>query len=332
MSKAKRIKELKQRFVDSLNQVAEMVGMSPIEVTRDDYIRVSVDTDINSRLNKEELVEVGGFSKVKKELIEDESKRVPKILVLDIETFPMEVYTFSPYPSFIANNQVIKNTTLASYAAKFIGDDKIFYNDVRGQKDIRDDSKLVEELKELINQTDFVLYFNGNKFDGPKINYRTLVNRIIKAKTVQEIDPLRIAKKHLGFDSKKLEHLTDMLCTKYKKLKHKNFPGFDLWKECLKDNHKAWNEMELYNKNDILSLEEVYVDHLAPYDDMVPNFSSFNDSPIFRCNCGNSSFTQVGYHITKKSKFEKFQCTKCGKTHRSSKNLHNKEKRDSLLV
>jgi hypothetical protein len=325
------LKELKQRFEDTIKVVAEKVGMSIDEVSRDIYTRVSVDTDVEGRLNKEELVEIGGFAKNKDELAKTENQ-LPKILCLDIETFPMEVYTFNQYPKFIANNQVIQNTTLASYAAKFVGEDVIYYNDVRGQKNLRNDIKLVKELKELINKADFILYFNGIRFDGPKISYRTLANKVIRAKAVQEIDPLRIAKKHLGFDSRKLEHLTDMLCVKYKKLKHSKFPGFDLWKECLKDNPESWAEMEDYNRNDILSLEELYVDHIAPFDDMVPNYASFNDSLIFKCNCGNDKFTPAGYHITKKSKFEKFQCTKCGKTHRSSRNLHSKAKKESLLV
>lgn len=332
MSKAKRIKELKERFNSTVKEVADRTGLLVSEVTRDLYVRVTVDTDIKGRLNKEELVEIGGFAKNKEELVESETPKLPKILIIDIETFPMEGYFFNQFPKYIANNQVTQNTTMASYAAKFLGEDVIYYNDVRGQKNIRDDSKLVKEVKELINKADFVLYFNGCRFDGPKISYRTLANRIIRAKATQEIDPLRIAKKHLGFDSNKLEHLTEMLCVKYKKLKHSKFPGFDLWKECLKDNPEAWEEMELYNRNDILSLEEVYVDHLAPFDDMVPNFASFHDTPIFHCNCGNDKFTPAGYHITKKSKFEKFQCTKCGKTHRSSKNLHSKVKRESLLV
>lgn len=332
MSKAKKLKDLRERFETTLKEVAGKVGMSLSEVTRDIYVRVSVDTDLKERLNKEELVEIGGFAKSKELLIESEEPKLPKILCLDIETFPMEGFFFNQYPKYIPNSQITQNTTLASYAAKFVGEDVVYYNDVRKQKNIRDDSKLVKELKDLINKSDFVLYFNGNRFDGPKISYRTLVNRMIRAKSTQEIDPLRIARKHLGFDSNKLEHLTDMLNVKYKKLKHSKFPGIELWKQCMADNQEAWKEMELYNRNDILSLEELYVDHLAPFDDMVPNFSSFNDSLVFKCNCGNDTFKPAGYHITKKSKFEKFQCTKCGKTHRSSQNLHSKEKRQSLLV
>lgn len=332
MSKAKKLKELKQRFVESLNQVAEILGMSPLEVTRDDYIRVSVDTGIDSRLNKEELVEIGGFAKVKKELIQDESNRLPRILVLDIETSNIIAKVWGLFNQNIGLNQVIKHSSIFSYAAKFIGEDIIYYDDTFYQKDRRNDKRIVKQLVELINQADFTLTHNGIKFDLPRIRARAEINELPAVKITQDIDTLKIAKKFLGFDSNKLEHLTHMLCKKHKKLIKKKFSGQELWNEFEAGNEEARNEMEKYNKIDVLSLEELYVDHLAKYDLMNPNFSSFNDSPIFKCNCGNDTFRHAGYHITKKSKFEKVRCTKCGKTHRSSKNLHNKEKRDSLLV
>lgn len=332
MSKAKRIKELKSRFVDSINQVADLLGISACEVTRDEYTRVTVDLGIEGKLNKEELVEVGGFAKIKEELIQDESKKLPKILVLDIETSNIIAKVWGLWNNNVALNQVIKHSSIFSYAAKFIGDDKIYYNDTFNQKDKRDDKKIVNEIIQLINESDFVLGHNSTKFDLPRIRARQLINKLESMKLVQEIDTLKIAKKFLGFDSNKLEHLTHMLCTKHKKLIKKEFHGQELWNEFENGNESAQKNMKDYNILDILSLEELYVDHISQYDYMTPNFSSFNDSPIFRCNCGNDSFKPAGFHITKKSKFEKFRCTKCGKTHRSSQNLHSKEKRSTLLV
>lgn len=52
--------------------------------------------------------------------------------------------------------------------------------------------------------------------------------------------------------------MTDKFCKKYKKLKHKKFPGHELWKECLKGNKEAWNEMRKYNIHDVLATEELY--------------------------------------------------------------------------
>ena len=89
--------------------------------------------------------------------------------------------------------------------------------------------------------------------------------------------------------------------------------------------------MEEYNKHDVLSLEELYVDHLMKWDDTL-NFASFTEELKFRCNCGCDTFTQKGFVRTKKSKFERFICDNCGKEHRNSKNLFNKEQRAELKV
>ena len=332
MSKAQRLKDLKDRFVYTMKEVASTIGTVPSSLTRDEYVRVSVDIDVVDRLNKEELVEIGGFSNAKTELIHDESKIIPKILVLDIETSNIIAKVWGLWNQNVGLNQVVKHSSIFSYSAKFIGDDKIFYDDTFFQKDRRDDKRIVTQLVELINQSDFILAHNGVKFDMTRIRARATVHGLPAVKEVHEIDTLKIAKKKLGFDSNKLEHLTHMLCTKHKKLVDKKFHGQALWNEFEAGNELAQIEMKEYNQLDILSLEELYVDHLAKYDYMTPNFSSFNSSELFRCNCGNDSFVPAGFHLTKKSKFAKFRCSSCGKTHRSSENLHSKEKRKSLLV
>lgn len=61
MSKASVLKELKLRFTDTVNTVADHLNKKPCDLTRDEYVRVSVDYDLSDRLNKEELVQLGGF-------------------------------------------------------------------------------------------------------------------------------------------------------------------------------------------------------------------------------------------------------------------------------
>ena len=83
------------------------------------------------------------------------------------------------------------------------------------------------------------------------------------------ITTLIIAKSTFGFTSNKLEYMTDALCSDTKKSKHSKFPGFELWKECLNGNMEAWEEMEAYNKDDVISLEELYK-KLSPWSDRLP--------------------------------------------------------------
>jgi hypothetical protein len=124
--------------------------------------------------------------------------------------------------------------------------------------------------------------------------------------------------------------MTDKLCKKYKKLKHAKFPGQELWTQCLKGNIDAWNEMEKYNKHDVLSLEELY--HvLAPWDNSV-NFDVYNGDGS--CKCGGEVFKKSGYHFTNVSKFQKWKCADCGFEHRDTENLIDKHqrKRNSRII
>lgn len=260
-------------------------------------------------------------------------KTGPKVLILDIETLPMEVYAWSMWNQNFGLEQVIKHTTILSWSAKWLGapEDTVMYQDVRHEEDIRNDKNILEPLRSLLEEADCLITQNGVRFDIPKINYRLAFHKFKPYAKPKDIDTLKIAKSVFGFDSNKLAHLTDMFCTKYVKSGHTKFPGFTLWKECLKGNLEAFKEMEHYNKIDVLSLEELYMDHLMPWDDTV-NFAAWSDEYKFRCNCGNDEFVKVKPKITKKSKFEQVACTDCGKIHRSSSNQFSKERRAELKV
>jgi uncharacterized protein YprB with RNaseH-like and TPR domain len=259
------------------------------------------------------------------------SKLAPKILILDIETAPLEVYTWGLFDQNIGLEMVKQHTTVLSWSAKWHGDDKVMYRDLRNADDVRDDKELVSIIRELLDEADIIITQNGKKFDAKKLNARFVKHGLKPPSSYKHIDTLQIAKSKFGFDSNKLAHMTAELCTKHKKLSHGKFPGFQLWKECLAGNQEAWKEMQEYNQVDVLSLEELYFDHFAAWDNTV-NFAVYSDEFKFRCNCGNDELVHKGYHITKRAKYKRFICTDCGKEHRDSENLFSAEKRKELKV
>lgn len=257
-----------------------------------------------------------------------------KVLILDIETLPMEAYVWGMWNQNPGLEMIKQHTTILSWAAKWLGapEDTVMYRDQRHAKDIRDDKEILIPLRALLEEAEAVITQNGVRFDLPKINYRFAVNKIKPYPEPKNIDTLKIAKSVFGFDSNKLQHLTDLFCVKYKKLDHKKYPGFSMWKACMQGKLDAYKELEQYNKYDILSLEELYVDHLLPWDTSSINFAAFGEDYTFRCNCGNDKFKDTKPFVTKKSKFARFVCTSCGKVHRDSTNLFSKERRASLKV
>lgn len=260
-------------------------------------------------------------------------KTGPKILLLDIETAPMAAYTWGMFNQNFGLDQIILHSSILSWSAKWLGapEHTIMYQDVRNEDDIRNDKNILYQLWSLLDEADCVITQNGVKFDIPKINSRLAVHKFKSYSSFKNIDTLRIAKSVFGFDSNKLAHLTDLFCTKYKKLDHSEYPGFSLWKACLEGDIKAFQVMERYNKYDVMSLEELYIEHLMPWDNSV-NFAAWSDEYKFRCNCGNDEFKKSGFHVTKRAKYQKHRCTKCGKEHRDSTNLFSKERRTELKV
>ena len=254
----------------------------------------------------------------------------PKVLVLDIETSPIISYTWGLWDQNVGLNQIIEDWHVLSWAAKWLDEKKVMYEDQRHSENIRDDKKLLKGIWKLLNECDVVITQNGIKFDIKKLNARFVINGFQPPSGFQHIDTLKIAKKHFGFTSNKLEYMTSKLCDKNKKSSHKKFPGFELWKGCIAGNKKAWKEMEKYNKLDVTSLEELYY-KLIPWDNRL-NFNLFHNSEEIECSCGSTEFQRNGFHFTAVSKFQRYRCKSCGAENRGRKNLFKKDKRASLRV
>lgn len=318
---SKKLKMIKQRFIDTMNRVSDMTGIEPQDLRRDDYVRASVDADIEGRLNKEELNLIGGFKEAKK--LYFNTKNGPKILLFDIETTPLKVYTWGLWDQTIGLNQVLEETTVLSWSAKWLGDHKIMYEDVCGQKDIRDDKKIVKKLRDLLNEADIVVGHNSDSFDVKVINTRIIQNGLKPPSSYKRMDTKKLAKKHFRFMSNKLEYLTDSLCTKFKKSSHAKFPGFSMWDECLKGNKEAFKEMKEYNIADVTSLEELFLNLLPWESSTVFNAYKDNDS----CSCGSTDFKNNGFVYTVVGKYQRYSCKKCGAESRGTENLNGSKKR-----
>lgn len=255
-----------------------------------------------------------------------------KVLLLDIETAPMLGYIWTLWEQTLALNQLYKDWHILSWAAKWLDDppSKIMYADQRKSKDITDDKNILIKIWKLLDEADVVITQNGKAFDQKKLNARFIQNGMQPPSSFKHIDTKIIAKRHFAFTSNRLEYMTDKLCVKYKKLKHKKFPGFEMWLECLAGNQLAWKEMEKYNKHDVLSLEELYL-KLAPWDNTI-NFNLYTESLEHTCSCGSKKFKCYGFAYTASGKFQRYKCLKCGSESRGKVNLLSKEKRDSIKL
>ena len=258
---------------------------------------------------------------VKKKIQKKKTLSKPKVLIYDIETAPILGYVWGLWDNNVGLNQINTDWYILSWSAKWLDDpaSKVMYKDSRGRANVEDDSHLLKDMWDLLNEADIVITQNGKKFDQKKLNARFILNGYEPTSSYKHIDTLQIAKKHFGFTSNKLAYMSDKLCVKYKKLQHGKFPGFEMWRECLADNQEAWKEMEKYNRYDVLSLEELYK-KLIPWDNSI-NFNLYHDSDDIVCKCGSTDFMKNGFYRTASGKFQKFRCKGCGAETRDKVNL-----------
>lgn len=231
-----------------------------------------------------------------------------KILFLDIETSPNLGWTWGKYEQDVIEFE--QEWHMLSFSAKWLGSNKtVVYAlpDFPGYaKNKRDDKQLVSKLWELINEADVVIAHNGDKFDIRKINSRFIVNGLLPPAPYKTVDTLKIAKKHFGFNSNRLDDLGNILGLGRKL----NTGGFKLWKDCMAGKLEAWKKMKAYNKQDVLLLEQVYL-KLRPWVSAHPNIGILVDKNACHA-CASVNTQRRGYSHSKQTTYQRIQCMDCG--------------------
>ncbi len=255
----------------------------------------------------------------------------PKILVFDTETAPLTSYTWGLYDQNISLNQIKADWHFLAWAALWLGDPakKIIYRDNSKAKNIQDDRQLVIELHKLLEEADIVIAQNGDKFDIKKFNARAAIHKLEPIRALKSTDTLKESRKVFSFTSHSLEYMSDVLNTKYKKLKHNEYPGFELWKAILSGDKRAWTVMKKYCIHDVLATEELYLNIQGWI--KTQNLACYFDDIQVRCMCGSTNVYKKGFTYTDAGKFQGYKCRDCGKRPKGKINLLSKEKKQNLL-
>ena len=260
------------------------------------------------------------------------AKRKPKILTLDIELIGIRADSlWGTWDQNISIPEITEDWAIISAAAKWLGNERMFYKDQRKAKDIRDDRELVAWLCALLDEADVVIGQNIRRFDMRKIRARAVALGLKPFKEPKVIDTMEMAKGVGAFTSNKLEYLSERL-TNTPKLKHANYPGKELWLALLRNEPAAWKECEAYNKRDVVATENVYL-VLRPWAPRLPNLAQFYDDEHTRCpRCGSVNLQDYGTVTSNVSEYKQYVCTDCGGFSRSRFTINTKEKRRALLA
>lgn len=235
-----------------------------------------------------------------------------KILSFDIETAPHMAYVWKCFKEYVSPEQMIQHTTVICWAAKWLGDDEVLFDDVP-HDDYTNDKGICESLWKLIDEADIIISHNGRAFDHPLMRTRWLAHGMPPPSPYQTVDTCKLAQKQFRFPRSKLESVA-----RYLEIGHKtSHDGFQLWRDCMDGDEEAWAKMREYNINDVILLEDVYM-RLRPWDRQHPNVSLDYDD-VMRCIvCGSTALESLNQPTrTQASTFESYRCQHCGKVMRS---------------
>ena len=264
-----------------------------------------------------------------KVIVEQVKKRLPKILIFDIESSPSISYTFGRFKTNVNWDQVEQEPIMLTWSAKYLYSAEVMSDKITPEEVLRaDDKRIVTSLHKLMGESDIVIAHYGDRFDIPLLNARAILNGLSPYNTVNSIDTKKVASGVFKFPSNKLDALA-----KYFGLQGKIKTEFQLWVDCLKGIPSAIEEMRVYNVQDIITLEEVYL-KLRPYIKAHPNVSLYNDIQEKQCcNCGSTHIEEIEdkLYYTSVAAYRMYRC-KCGAISRGRKTVIEKSKNTNTLT
>ena len=179
----------------------------------------------------------------------------------------MEVYVWGlKYNNYISPDNIIKDYSVLCWSAKWLFEPEVMGEKVTGKQAIaREDADILTEMWRLLNEADIVVVQNGKKFDIPKLNSRFLLAGFPPPMYYQVVDTKEVMARYFGFSSNKLDYVNKLLG-----IDRKDEMEFQDWIDYVKGSDAAGEKMLVYNKKDVVIMEELYL-KLLPW---IPNHAN----------------------------------------------------------
>lgn len=226
----------------------------------------------------------------------------PRILVVDIETAPAELWGWGPlYNQNFGVNQVKAHPYILCIGYKWVGEKNttVLKNWEMSQED------MLKQITAEIIEADALVSKNGIRFDLPWIRAELAKYRLPPLPQLTHIDLEKVARGHFRFLSNKLDYIVQYLGIGHK-VEHEGFP---LWRKVMEGSKEARRRMAEYCAGDVIITEKLY-NHLKPH---------MADHPILRAigaevcpSCGSKHTQRRGKRYTRFFEIQRHQCMKKG--------------------
>lgn len=274
-------------------------------------------TDTMARKFRDKIQKIRERGELSVTIAEKEKpKHSMKILSLDIETAPLKSYVWGIWNQNLGHslNMLESDWFMLTWSAKWLFDDKVMSDRVTPEEvKNEDDKRICKSLWSLLEEAEVVIWHNGQRFDQKRINTRLLKNGLKPTMPYQSIDTLLHARKKFNITSNKLNYIGQFLGLGEKL----DTGGFDLWRKCMEGQEEALIQMEKYNIQDVILLEDVYL-ALLPFISPHPNVGLFVAEDVHVCpSCGSKHLKWEGTYTTYANQYDAFRCGDCGSIGRS---------------
>lgn len=234
-----------------------------------------------------------------------------KILFLDLEIAPTLATVWGLFNQNVGLNQIVGNSYILSWAAKFEGDEETTYSSLR----LTSHKRMIREIYKLVCKADVIVGYNLDSFDMKILAKEFAMLDLPPPTPYKTIDLLKVVRKRFRFTSNKLDYIVQMFKLG-KKTKHQ---GHELWLSCMNkssaDYTEAWDKMEEYNCQDVVLTEKLY-NKIKGWIPNHPNYSAFVNDHVCP-NCGGVHLQRRGTSLSATLTYQRYQCKDCGKWSRS---------------
>lgn len=234
-----------------------------------------------------------------------------RVLLLDIESKPYTALVWGVRKQYLSSHNLLDTGGILCWCAKWLDEDHTYFDSV----DRNGEENMLRNIHAMLEEADAVVTYNGNSFDIPMLNREFLKFGLNPPAPYKSVDVYRVVRSKFRFASNKLD---DVLKELGFKGKHPN-RGLSLWFECMQGVKSAWKEMETYNTDDVLELENLYL-RVLPWITNHPN-RSVHDREVKCTNCGSHRFQNRGFARLVSGVYQRYQCNDCGHWMRGSTSI-----------
>jgi len=178
----------------------------------------------------------------------------PRVLLFDIETSTINATVSGTGEQRINHEQITDDFYITSWAGKMLYNNEVFGASVTPKEaKKRDDKRVAKELHKIIKDVDFVITYNGNKFDIKKINWRFLIHNMPPVIQYGSIDLYRKMKDVFGPASLAMDYVLKELG-----YNGKHHSDYRQWAMASNGDAGALKDRYEYNVNDVWMMEDLY--------------------------------------------------------------------------